>query len=503
MIQYILECIAFQLIFLIIYDVFLKRETFFQWNRGYLIGTYLLSLGLPWVKIEAFKIVVPKNYDIAPSNVFQLDAITLAPGTEIENGTDMWSMGMGILYFGMAIAALILCYKLYKLYRMRQKGELRYFSQFTRVIVSESELAFSFFKTIFIGEKIVGENYKNIIAHELVHIRQKHSLDLFFFELMRVVCWYNPLVYIYQHRISELHEFIVDAQVSKKNKTAQYQLLLSQIFKTEDISFVNHFFKSSLIKKRIVMLQKPTSKKIWQLKYLVLFPLIMGMLCYTSCELENTIQETEEIQEIEEIPLVIEAAENGEIGTYTNEVPFAIIEEVPIFPGCEGATDKRACFNKKMREHIMKNFNYPQEAQDAGIQGRVSIMFRINKERKVVNIRKRGPAKILEEEAERIISKLPKMVPGKEKGRAVKMPFSIPITFKLTSLENNKKEMAQLTNTEKVYGMLNRLNELSEERERLLKNSAQKEGEVIKKLDAEVRKLKKELSEHIIEVEES
>ena len=62
MIQYILECIAFQLVFLIIYDFFLKRETFFQWNRLYLIGTYILSLVLPWIKIEALKTAVPVQY---------------------------------------------------------------------------------------------------------------------------------------------------------------------------------------------------------------------------------------------------------------------------------------------------------------------------------------------------------------------------------------------------------------------------------------------------------
>ena len=63
MIQYILECIAFQLLFLVIYDFFLKKETFFQWNRVYLIGTFGLSLILPWVKIEAFKKQVPQQFN--------------------------------------------------------------------------------------------------------------------------------------------------------------------------------------------------------------------------------------------------------------------------------------------------------------------------------------------------------------------------------------------------------------------------------------------------------
>jgi beta-lactamase regulating signal transducer with metallopeptidase domain len=78
---------------------------------------------------------------------------------------------------------------------------------------------------------------------------------------MRIVAWFNPLVYVYQNRISEVHEYIADAEVAKTHKKEQYQLLLTQVFKTQYISFINPFFKSSLIKKRIVMLQKSKSKK--------------------------------------------------------------------------------------------------------------------------------------------------------------------------------------------------------------------------------------------------
>jgi protein TonB len=113
------------------------------------------------------------------------------------------------------------------------------------------------------------------------------------------------------------------------------------------------------------------------------------------------------------------------------DVPFAVIEDVPIFPGCESEKDKRACFNSMMQKHISKNFRYPEIAQEMGVQGRVNVMFVIQKDGSIGNVRMRGPDKNLEEEAARIISKLPKMTPGKQRGRAVRVPFSIPITFKL------------------------------------------------------------------------
>ncbi len=112
-------------------------------------------------------------------------------------------------------------------------------------------------------------------------------------------------------------------------------------------------------------------------------------------------------------------------------IPFTVIEDVPVFPGCEGADDKRACFQEMMQKHIRKNFRYPEIAQEMGQQGRVHVVFVIQKDGGIDEVRMRGPHEVLETEAARIISKLPKMTPGKQRGNPVKVPFSIPITFRL------------------------------------------------------------------------
>ena len=110
-----------------------------------------------------------------------------------------------------------------------------------------------------------------------------------------------------------------------------------------------------------------------------------------------------------------------------------IIAEVPQFPGCKRGDDSkaRACFQKLMQKHIATNFRYPQEAHERELQGRVSIMFKINEEGNIENIRTRGPHKLLEEEAIRIIKLLPKFGPALSNGEPVKIPFAIPITFRL------------------------------------------------------------------------
>jgi len=283
--QYILECVAFQMVFLIVYDFFLRKETFFQWNRLYLLGTHLLSLFLPLVKVEGFKTFVPVESYIYPEFLWNNQNAPI----EFSSSESIWidiSWQEGVFVFGALVASTLFAYKMGQLYLLRKNGQIHYFTEFTQIMVSNSNLAFSFFKSIFLGDKVVKDEYAQIIQHELVHIRQKHSLDLLLFELLRIVCWFNPLVYLYQSRISELHEFVADAQVAKTNKKEQYQLLLSQVFQTKNISFVNQFFNSSLIKKRIVMLQKSKSKKVWHLKYLLLAPIVLGMMVYSSCESE-------------------------------------------------------------------------------------------------------------------------------------------------------------------------------------------------------------------------
>ena len=155
----------------------------------------------------------------------------------------------------------------------------------------------------------------------------------------------------------------------------------------------------------------------------------------------EVIEVVEDEEEVEET--VIESTESDEEMIIEDivveddfediDVPFAVIEDVPIFPGCErvAKSERRNCFQDQMNKHIRRNFRYPDIAQEMGIQGRVYVNFIISKDGSITNIRMRGPDKNLENEAARIIGRLPTMTPGKQRGRAVRVPFSIPITFRL------------------------------------------------------------------------
>ena len=501
MITYILESLAFQLVFLLAYDLFLKKETFFQWNRTYLLGTFALSIILPWVKVEALTTPMPDGLQTTTVFLTQLNGVVLGPGAEETSILQQISWPYLVLGLGSLLATIWFAYKLVQIKRLRHKGAVEHYREFTKVTVPQSTSAFSFFRNIFMGEEIQKDKEDNILAHELVHVKQWHSLDLLFFELARIVFWFNPLVYIYQNRVAELHEFIADERAVKHNKADHFEMLLSQAFHTQNISFVNQFFNRSLIKKRIVMLQKKKSKAVWQLKYALLLPLVLGMLVYTSCESEksNTVSDSERqlsleerlqmlSNEIEGKDSLTESERNqiakmaqtmidqtnksaSEVNGWTvkaginppasverdstDAVAFAVIDEVPIFPGCENAVDKKQCFNEKIVEHIKKHFRYPEAAEKQGIQGRVSILFTIDTNGEISSIKKRGPSEILENEAVRIIERLPKMQPGKHKGETVNVPFAIPITFKLKDQAKDENEQTHSNKGEmKVGGIL-------------------------------------------------
>lgn len=458
MIQYIIQTIAFQVLFLLIYDLFLKKETFFNWNRIYLIGTAILSIVLPSIKIESFKEVVPQEYMIS------LPAIILgkiAPNTNsaslnsvlTESNFSIWEIAF---YLGLVLTTCLFLYKFINVISLIIRNQKSHFEKLIVVKLKDSKASFSFFRYVFLGELLEHKERETILKHENIHAKQLHSIDLLFFEALRVFFWFNPLIYIYQKRIATLHEFIADSgAVKEEGKLQYYQSLLSQVFETKHISFINPFFKQSLIKKRIVMLQKSESKQIKLLKYALLVPMILGMLVYTSCgnqkkltekresslveqinQLKYTIESKEEIKSEEEKQAMISLSKTLNKTKYKNakDVPFSVVDQVPIFPGCEDVdkSEQKSCLSLNLSKHINENFN-TKIADSFGLKGkqRINVIFKINKEGNVVDARSRGPHANLEAEAIRVIYTIPKLIPGKHKGKAVNVPYSLPIVFQV------------------------------------------------------------------------
>jgi len=156
-------------------------------------------------------------------------------------------------------------------------------------------------------------------------------------------------------------------------------------------------------------------------------------------EVEETLIESSESSQDMKIEDAVVSLEDIGVGEDVEEeiVPFAIIENAPVFPGCEGLKseeERRACFNESVQKHIKENFVYPASALEMGLSGKVFVTFVIGPDGKVTGIRRRGPDKVLEEEAVRIIKILPQMKPGMQRGRPARVNYSIPITFRMENL---------------------------------------------------------------------
>lgn len=473
MLYYLLQTVIFQVLFLVLYDVFHKKDTFFNWNRLYLLSTSILSFILPLIKIKSIQENIPEEY------IIQLPAVFIGQQTGSENffktitklyisnpidGMNWWQLCYGI---GVLFMLILFIRKIIVLKAIQNNATYNYIRGYKVHTIRNSKDAFSFFKTVYIGDQLNKFEKKQVITHEIVHLQEKHSIDLLWFELLKIVFWFNPLVYVYQLRINVIHEFIADAKSIKiLGKKEYYEQLLNTVFATENIKFINQFFNYSLIKKRILMLQKSKSKKTLKLKYLLLLPIVCSILVYTSCTEDLSSQEPEKIiekqadqkkpielikdlrdaimvtggltdDEEEALKILLKKDEEG-FSKYKNhlgalEIPFSIIDKVPTTKSCNGTIDnwqRKKCVSNEIKKFVNTNFNI-KIAESNGLTGinRIYVRFKIDNTGKIVDVQARGPIPELEQEAKRVIQSFPQMIPGEHQGEKVGVLYSLPIVL--------------------------------------------------------------------------
>lgn len=150
-------------------------------------------------------------------------------------------------------------------------------------------------------------------------------------------------------------------------------------------------------------------------------------------EVEETVIESTETDENEavEVEEIVEVDEEEDV---LEDVPFAIIEDVPVYPGCKGSkAELRACLQEQITKHVNRKFN-ADLASDLGLAPgvkRIFVMFKIDKSGNIVDVMARAPHKRLQEEAIRVVNLLPKMTPGRQRGTPVGVKYSLPIAFKV------------------------------------------------------------------------
>ncbi len=268
------------ILFFAFYYFALRRKAWYQYNRAYLLATSALwRLLFPlcsWVCLNQ-----PQFVPAGQLRITQIYYETVSVASPVVTDTS-WTKEDYYLAAYLLIACCLLInlvMKIYKLIRLSRFNVYVKADKWKIIETDQGKGAFSFFSYLFVSPEMALS--ETVIAHELVHIRQKHSWDIIYFELIKVVSWFNPIAYLLQYSIKELHEFIADSEIAADgNNINQYtDFLLGNAYGIHESQLTNNLFSKSLLKKRITMLHQKRSGNSARLKYLLVLPLSAGLLC--------------------------------------------------------------------------------------------------------------------------------------------------------------------------------------------------------------------------------
>jgi hypothetical protein len=291
--HYLAEANIYLGVFYLAYCVFLTKETHYQLNRGYLLFSCIISFVLPVLQVGALKpaepVAVSTSY-IVPQDYIPAykTTATVTPIVIEEHHLTLQDYLWYAYIIGAGILLIVLIIKLYTLFKLMRNAQRIKQDKYKLVYLPETDVAFSFFNYLFIGNNAPGAN--TIITHELVHIRQRHSLDIIFLEFLKVVSWFNPFIYLLQNSLKTVHEYIADEQTAtSENDALTYStFLVNNAYGAGGSSITHSFFNYNLLKKRIIMLNQQRSGSTTRLKYLLALPLCAGLLCVSTLAFSKT-----------------------------------------------------------------------------------------------------------------------------------------------------------------------------------------------------------------------
>ena len=445
--QYLLLVNIYLVLFYVFYVLLLRKETFFQLNRVYLVTAALLSFIIPVIQanwVQNLFITQQVKYTIYSIPVMEYHF------KPIDEGHINMGEILTILYLsGILVLSAKLTWQLYKLRTVMR--------------MPKAAVPYSFFKQIKLDES----NPDNAVieAHEQVHAQQWHSADVLLIEMVMIINWFNPIVYLYRFSIKHIHEYIADRQaVQAGTSKADYALLLlKQTFNAPAHRLVNPFFNHSLLKQRIIMLQKNKSQRISLIKYGLSAPLFILMLILSSATINNSKTVTainDKAQEIfitpalqTDLSAVLPGNNKPITAIKTNYKPdtgivFSSVEELPEFPGgIQG-----------FGRFLGANIRYPQDAREKKIQGRVICSFIVENNGSLSHIKiLRGVNADINAESIRVLKLSPKWKPGVQNGIKVRTQFTVPISFTLDGDGIKSAEAPQTPAANKVYSSVQEL----------------------------------------------
>ena len=414
---YLLETSVCLGITLLIYRFVLSGLTFFAWNRAILLVLLGLSFTIPLMSFDFFEIG-------GGEVVREITLPVVQVGEQIATAQTNWALYLEILFgiylLGVVVTASRMIFGL--MVSQRLIGKAKKLNHEDHLIAIHPEFVpASFFGYILMPDyNPESPEQRQIILHESIHVRLNHSWDLLLVNFGKIIFWFNPLIYLFEKSLREVHEFQADQGVTQDFSPKEYaSLLLRLITARPGFQFMNNFNQFQT-KKRILMLTKTNSKPQQKVRFLALIPVVTLLFLVFSCELtsEKEIEGPTQVAKSQGIGPSNLAAR---ITDGADEI-FDITEVMPIPPGGMDGWMK----------YLGTNLNYPEKARKSGIEGVVIVLFEIHEDGSVHNAEIiRGVSEELDQEAIRVVSNSPNWEPAKQRDRIVKSRMRLPVRFSL------------------------------------------------------------------------
>lgn len=254
------------------YLLFLRDKTFHHYNRFYLLGTMVLSLLLPLLKVEYFTIETDSRI------LLLLNQLNQSSAQEVENTFNFWDFGAFILGIVSFFLLAKLTLGLVKIHQLKKEFPKESIEGITFYNTNLHDAPFSFFRNLFWKKSILinSDLGKQILKHEMVHIEQKHSFDKLFVQIIQSLFWFNPIFYFIKKEITLIHEYLADKKAVKNADTRAFaQMLLASNFSGNVLPATSPFLSSNL-KKRLKMLTQKNTKYSYARRILAL-PILFGV----------------------------------------------------------------------------------------------------------------------------------------------------------------------------------------------------------------------------------
>lgn len=457
-------CLA---LFYLFHKLLMSRDTFHTFNRFAILSMMLLSLVLPLVHLSLDSEAGINRGTVALEGLVA-QTVVADGGNGVGEGLSLTQVLLAAYVLGVVLfvgKALLSVGSLLRLIRRARCVEVR---NGIRIYTMQGDISpFSWFRYIIMSEKDWQENRREIVLHEMAHIRRCHSMDVAVCNMMIVFQWYNPAAWLLKRELQTVHEYEADEAVLSAGVDAtHYQMLLIRKAVGERLFSMANNLNHNSLKKRITMMKIKRTNPMQKAKIAFVLPLAaMTVAAFASQKVENLSekveQESEAFSSVSDNPVVRAVGETARVAVVKVQEDKAL-EEASSMPMAKDTAEAKT--GKKMPctdnpemfprfpgghialfEYLSKNIKFPKSKENEDVKVRVVTTFTVEKDGSITDakiVRSQGEA--FDNEALRVINGMPKWIPGMQNGKAVSVKYLLPITFSTTDSDKKIKSVRTL-----------------------------------------------------------